>query len=123
MKTAFLIAGPESAGNHLTTQLFCMAGCTGGEPLYKQLVDFIEGREHDITNIIGHASKIVHFVSIPRDCVYQPDLPFIKRRFESSGFQTFTIILFRDWYANVKSKVLDGHQPTEAMAWHELPLE
>lgn len=123
MKTAFIIAGPESAGNHLTTQLFCMAGCAGGDLLNKDLVHFIEGRLHDITNIIGQASKIVHLESVPRAHVYRPDLPSIKRRFESSGFKTLTIIVFRDWYANVKSKVLHGHQPTEAMAWSELPHE
>lgn len=123
MRKAFLVCGPESSGNKLTTQLFCMAGCAGTWTEPQDLNHFVAGREHDITKIIGKAQVLVYIQSIPGGPIYRPDLPAIKRRFESAGFPTSTIIVSRDWHACTKSKLLHGHQSSLTTAWSELEQE
>lgn len=123
MNQCILVCGPESSCNKLTTQLFCMAGYAGTYTEPQHLNHFVAGREHDITRIIADATHIVYIQSVPGGPIHRPDLPAIKRRFESAGFAVKTVIVLRDWYACCRSKLLNRHQHDFDTAWQALMEE
>jgi len=114
MNKLFLIMGPESSGNHLTSLILKTMNCYWEEP--QKLDDFLKGKCKlaDITN----NSNVVLRRSIPygRDWV---DPVLINSLFSKQGYKTYTIILQREWIATMLSNYYHRSSTVEE-AWETL---
>lgn len=89
MKTAFLVMGPESSGNHLHCEILKRMGC------------FWED-EMPIEKLCGRSNLVVLRRSIPHgDTWHSPAV--IRKQFAARGFEMKTVVPVRDWAATILS--------------------
>lgn len=98
IKKLFLVLGPESSGNHLTSLVLQKMGCYWEEP--QKLDSFLEGTMElkDITD----EKNIVLRRSVPHGREW-PSPVEIEKRFKEEGYTMGTIILQREWMATCLS--------------------
>lgn len=114
MGKVFLVLGPESSGNNLTSMILKTMGCYWEEP---QLLDKFLTDESKIDDITDN-SNIVLRRSIPHGREWV-DPVSIAMKFEKVGYEIYTIILKREWMATILSNYY--HRSTDVEeAWETL---
>lgn len=112
MNTVFFVLGPESSGNHITSWILTQMGCFGDPQVttnYHQIMgdaqrldEFVNGPVNDIREIAESGKPLVYFQSAPHGKRW-PDIIEIRSVFFGAGYRMKTIVVVRDWYANVQS--------------------
>jgi len=113
-KKLFLVLGPESSGNHVTSLVLKNMGCFWDEP--QELDRFLLG-EIKLSQVTSN-SNIVLRRSVPhgRDWPVASD---ISKRFAEEGYEMSTIVLQREWMATILSNYY--HRSTNVQeAWDTL---
>lgn len=99
MKKTFIIIGPESSGNRLMRHIFVESGCFNcDEP------DIYPGGIRLLKNDI---ENVVMCRSIPNGNTWF-NLECVQDIFQLSGFSVYFILLFRNWYPNIRSKCINN---------------
>jgi len=97
-KKLFLVLGPESSGNHLTSMILKKMGCYWEEP--QKLDNFKD--EEELNRITYNNPNIVLRRSVPHGREWCNPLK-ISQKFEKYGFKMYTIVLQREWMATMLS--------------------
>jgi len=100
-KRAFLVLGPESAGNRLVTRCLISAGCEGDGD-HEQRFDEPDG-------LVGAADLIVIRRSMPHGDAW-PHLDGLLDRLKSHGYHDVRVLaMIRTHYCMIRSQVIAGH--------------
>jgi len=107
----FLVLGPESSGNHITTELLITMGCFGDASDKQRLDAFVDGD----TDILPAKGPMVLMRSVPHGRQY-PDVSQISKRLYSAGYRMKTIIPVREWTAIIVSNYYHREETVEKAA-------
>ena len=114
MPKLFLVLGPESAGNNLTSSILKTMNCYWEEP---QILDKFLLGQTPLAGITDNPNIVLRR-SVPygREWV---DPTVISERFNKVGYKMYTIILQREWMATMLSNYY--HRSTDVgEAWNTL---
>lgn len=113
-KKFFLVIGPESSGNHLTSLVLKTMGCYWEVP--QKLDKYLDGELQlkDITN----NPNLVLLRSVPHGREW-PNIDYINERFSIENYKVYTIFLKREFMATVLSNYYH-RSPTVEVAWETL---
>jgi len=101
IKKVFLVLGPESSGNHITSKVLSNMGCFWEEN-QKLIIDrFIRG-ECELKDITDN-TNIVLRRSVPYEREW-PDPNRYRKIFNDEGYEMYTIVLQREWMAGILSQ-------------------
>lgn len=114
MGNLFLVVGPESSGNHLTSLILKTMGCYWEEPQKLDLFLKDEMKLEDITN----NQNIVLRRSVPHGHEWVDPIK-IEKAFDNHGYKMSTIILKREWMATMLSNYYHRSSTVED-AWNVL---
>lgn len=109
MQRAFLIYGPESAGNRLMTRILTACGCFGDGEHHQRLNFDPPNGERDI----------VWFRSVPYAQLW-PDLVEHIDQVKRYEYQPIVLVMCRDWHAMAQSQVNAGHSLTAETAYRSI---
>jgi hypothetical protein len=116
MGKVFLVFGPESSGNHLTSLLLQKMGCYWEEPQKLNIDSFLRG-ECELKDITD-SSNIVLRRSIPYEREWFDPKP-VGLKFLDLGYRMYTVILQREWMATMLSNYYHRSLTVEE-AWDTL---
>lgn len=107
-RRAFLVCGPESAGNRTLAALLVSAGCIG---------DASTAQPYDGTRWPAGESPVVLIRSVPHGEQW-PDLGVVCTELEGRGYEVTALVPARDAFCMAVSQVERGHQRSreEALA-------
>jgi len=116
MGKLFLVMGPESSGNHLTSLVLQTMGCFWKEPQKLNIDVFIRG-ECSLKDITDN-ENIVLRRSVPNGRQWVDPI-LISNCFDKEGYKTYTILLKREWMATCLSNYYHRCSTVEE-AWDTL---
>jgi len=132
MNTIFFVLGPESSGNHITSWILTQMGCFGDPQVttnYHQIMgdsqrldEFINGPVGDIREIVEPEKPLVYFQSVPHGKRW-PDVIGIRSVFLDAGYRMKSILVVRDWYANIQSNYYHRTKTDKIADSEELLME
>jgi len=103
-KKLFLTIGPTSSCNHLAARIFVRMGCYGDfvalSPKAEKQLSLDKTAIHNEPP--PDEPLCVLWRSIGYNGTY-PDLKILKERFESYGYEVWTVLVMRDWSAQINS--------------------
>ena len=114
MRKLFLVFGPESAGNNLTSLVLKTMGCYWEEP--QQLDSFLKG-DCGLDDITDNPNIVLRR-SVPRGHEWVQPL-LVRSKFEDRGYEMYTIVLQREWMATMLSNYYHRASTVEE-AWETL---
>lgn len=103
---AFLVTGPESAGNRLLAAILTRAGCHGTGAHDSPYTDRLPADGED---------PVVLIRSMPHGGSW-PDLGWSVQALRTRGYHVTMLITVREPVAHIRSQVARGHSRTEAAA-------
>jgi hypothetical protein len=113
-KRVFLVLGPESSGNHVTSKVLQTMGCYWEEP--QKLDSFLKG-DCGLDEITDNPNIVLRR-SVPHG--HEWHQPTISRSmFADRGYTMFTIVLQREWMATMLSNYYHRSSTVEE-AWSTL---
>lgn len=114
MRKLFLVLGPESAGNNLTSLVLKTMSCYWEEP--QKLDLFLKG-EMELKDITDNPNIVLRR-SVPYGREWSNPLDIISA-FEKQGYKMYTVVLQREWMATMLSNYYHRSSTVEE-AWATL---
>lgn len=96
----FLVLGPESAGNHVVTEILIQMGCFGD--IENEKLDLFVNGQVSLKDAVGKERNVVLIRSVPYGLEWV-DVEALRLKVEKANYQLKTIIVVRDWFANFSS--------------------
>jgi hypothetical protein len=115
-KKLFLVLGPESTGNHLTSRVLNNMGCFWEEN-QKLIIDRFTRGECELKDITENPNIVLRR-SVPYEHEW-PDPVRYRKLFAGEGYKMYTIILQREWMAAILSQYYHRSATVE-VAWDTL---
>ena len=113
-KKVFLVLGPESSGNHLTSKVLQTMGCYWEEP--QKLDSFLKG-DCGLDDITDNPNIVLRR-SVPHG--HEWHNPVLSRsKFADRGYEMYTIVLQREWMSTMLSNYYH-RSSTVQEAWQTL---
>lgn len=112
-KKVFLVLGPESSGNHVTSRVLNNMGCFWEEN-QKLIIDRFTRGECELKEIT-EKSNIVLRRSVPYEHEWADPNKY-RKLFENKGYEMYTVILQREWMAGLLSQYYHRSATVE-VAW------
>lgn len=112
-KKMFLVLGPESSGNHITSRVLENMGCFWEEN-QKLIIDRFCRGECPLSEITTN-SNIVLRRSVPYEHEWADPNKY-RKLFENEGYKMYSIILQREWMAGLLSQYYHRSATVE-IAW------
>lgn len=114
MRRVFLVLGPESSGNNLTSLVLKNMGCYWEEP---QKLDLLLKGEMKLKDITDNPNIVLRR-SVPYGREWSNPIE-IAAAFRNEGYEMYTIVLQREWMATMLSNYYHRSSTVEE-AWETL---